>query len=146
MIDSFTMGWNKFSKPGLAQFNCWWNNNCQEAKQAFNNAPSFQNRQLFLRQCRQAKKAHFATKIEEMVKSRKPWEGTRWIEQCALPKVPQISDDGHVITDLSQMFDKFHEQFAQSAATHTDTGFVDSLPQRPTRLWPPFSSLELRNC
>ena len=145
MINSFTTAWDKYSKPGLAQFNQWWNNDCQVAKQAFNNAPSFDNHQEFLRQCKRAKKAYFAKKIEEMVKSQKPWEGTSWIKQRALPKVPQISEDGRVITDLEQMFEKFHDQFAQSSATDTDMDFIESLPQCPTCSWPPFSQLELQD-
>ena len=79
-----------------------------------------------------------------MVKSHKPWEGTGWIKQHALPKVPQIAEDGRVITGLAQMFDKFHEQFAQSAAIPTDMDFIDSLPKCPVHSWPPFSQLELQ--
>ena len=78
-----------------------------------------------------------------MVKSNKPWEGTNWIKQRALPKVPQITDNGQVLNDLDKMFDKMHEQFAQSAAMPTDSDFVDGLPQRQPHSWPPFSSAEL---
>ena len=90
-----------------------------------------------------AKKEFFAKKIEEMVKQRKPWEGTNWIKQRAMPKVPQIMENGKVLSDISQMFDMMHNHFAQSAATPTTSDFVESLPQRDTCSWPPFSKLEL---
>ena len=96
-------------------------------------------------QCKMAKKAYFAKKVEEMVKSRKPWEGTRWIKQQALPKVPQIMDDGKVLNDLDKMFDKMHDQFSQSASIPAESNFIESLRQRPIRSWPPFSSLELQD-
>lgn len=76
-----------------------------------------------------AKKEYFAHKIEEMVKSRKPWEGTSWIKQCAIPKVPQIEVDGQVINSLDTFFDKMHKQFAQSASMPAMMDFIDSLPQ-----------------
>ena len=87
----------------------------------------------FLRQCTTAKKEFFAKKIEEMVKQRKPWEGTSWIKQRAMPKVPQITHNGKVINDITQMFDQMHLHFAQSAATPTASDFVESLPQRNMR-------------
>ena len=54
-----------------------------------------------------------------MVKSHKPWEGSNWIKQRTLPKVPQIVVDGQVINNLEQMFEKMHDQFAQTAAIPT---------------------------
>ena len=78
-----------------------------------------------------------------MVKSHKPWEGTSWIKQRALPKVPQVVVDGLVINDLGQMFEQMHLQFAKSAAIPANSAFVDTLPQQPQCSWPPFSQLEL---
>ena len=78
-----------------------------------------------------------------MVKSRKPWEGTGWIKQRSMPKIPQIRDNNAVLNDLDQMFDKMHAQFAQSASTPAESNFIKELPQRPPRSWPPFSLLEL---
>ena len=78
-----------------------------------------------------------------MVKCCKPWEGTNWIKQRALPKVPQVVVDGFIINDLDQMFEQMHSQFVQSAAIPANSAFVDMLPQRPQHLWPPFSQLEL---
>ena len=60
-----------------------------------------------------------------------------------MPKVPQLVDNGKVLNNISKMFDKMHQQFAQSAATPSASDFVKSLPQRDTRSWPPFSELEL---
>ena len=60
-----------------------------------------------------------------------------------MPKVPQLVDNGKVLNDIMQMFDKMHQQFAQSAATPSASDFVESLPQRDTCSWPPFSELEL---
>ena len=144
MITSFSEAWDKYSKPGLSQYNRWWTGQCQHAKQTYNEHPTRTNRRAFLHQCKLAKKAYFAKKIEEMVKSRKPWEGTSWIKQRALPKVPQIAVDGHVVNSLDQMFAQFHAQFAQTAAVPVGSEFVNELPQRPVRSWPPFSHLELR--
>ena len=78
-----------------------------------------------------------------MVKQRKPWEGTGWIKQRQMPKVPQIVDNGRVLNDISQMFDKMHQQFTQSAALPVEASFLDTFPQQAERLWPPFSALEL---
>ena len=122
---------DQFSKPGLAQYNCWWNEDCCQAKLQFEASPSWSMRSTFLHQCKLAKKVYFALKIEEMVKSRKLWEGTGWIKQRVLPKVPQIVDDGQVLNDLDHMFDKMHAQFAQSASTPAQSDFIDGLPQRP---------------
>ena len=142
-IDSCHNAWDHFSKPGLAQYNRWWNENCWLAKFEFETSPSNATRNAFLAQCKAAKKAYFAKKVEEMVKIRKPWEGTGWIKQHALPKVPQIIDNSKVLYDLDQMFEKMHDQFAQSASMPAVSGFIDELPQQPVRSWPPFSSLEL---
>ena len=77
------------------------------------------------------------------MKQRKPWEGTNWIKQRQMPKVPQLVDNGVVLNNIDHMFDKMHQQFAQSATTPTASDFVDSLPQKDTCSWPPFSELEL---
>ena len=131
LIDSFTTAWNRFSKPGVAQYNCWWNEACQMAKKLYTDTLLHQTQQGFLWQCKLAKKEYFVKKVEDMIKSRKPWEGTGWIKQQPLPKVPQIVLNGQVLNDLDQMFDKMHEQFAQSAMTPTMSDFVDNLPQHP---------------
>ena len=60
-----------------------------------------------------------------------------------MPKVPQIVDNGKVLNNISQMFDKMHTHFVQSAAIPSASDFVDSLPQRDMRSWPAFSELEL---
>ena len=80
-----------------------------------------------------------------MVKSRKPWEGTVWIKQRSLPKVPQITNNGAVLNNLDKMFDKLHAQFMQTASTPAESQFIDELPQRAMWSWPPFSSLKLSN-
>ena len=92
-----------------------------------------------------AKKEYFAHKIEEMVKSRKPWEGTSWIKQHAMPKVLQIEINGQFVNSLDMFFDKMHEQFAQSASLPAATDFIEGLPQRDTRSWSQFSVLELQD-
>ena len=79
-----------------------------------------------------------------MVKQRKPWEGTNWIKQRQMPKVPQLVDNGKVVNDISQMFDKMHQQFAQTAALPVKSSYLETLPQREECSWPPFSELELR--
>ena len=129
-IDSCIEAWDRFSKPGLPYFNCWWNANCQAAKDVYSREGTQRARYAFLAQCKAAKKSYFVQKIEEMVKNRKPWEGTSWIKQRALPKVPQISIDGIVLNDLDHMFDQLHNQFAQSASTPSTSTFIDELPQR----------------
>ena len=78
-----------------------------------------------------------------MINTQMPWEGTGWIKQCSLPKVPQIVDNGQVLNDLDKMFNRMHEQFAQSASTPVLTDLIDGLPQRATHSWPLFLSLEL---
>ena len=132
MINAFQDGWNHFSKPGHADYNRWWNSLCQDAKCTYEANPTHDSHHAFLTQCRLAKKEYFAQKVEDMVRSQKPWEGTGWIKQCALPKVPQIVTNGQVLNDLSQMFDKMHDQFAHLASTPAESGFVDGLPQWPT--------------
>ena len=42
-IDSCCITWDKFSKPGKAQFNHWWNKNCSAAKSAYDNMPTQPN-------------------------------------------------------------------------------------------------------
>ena len=80
-----------------------------------------------------------------MVKSRKPWEGTSWIKQRTMPKVPQIKNNGQVVNSLDLLFDKMHEQFAQSALLPAATDFIKGLPQRDIRPWSPFSALKLND-
>ena len=143
MIDAFNDGWSRFSKQGLASYNRWWNDSCLRAKLLYQAHPCNDTRRDFLAQCKFAKKEFFAKKIEEMVKQRKPWEGTNWIKQHQMPKVPQIVHDGRVLNDITQMFDKMHQQFAQSAALPVASDFVESLPQKEQCSWPPFSRLEL---
>ena len=115
MIDSFVDGWACFAKPGSTNFNRWWNGGCQSTKLAYEESPSHSTHHDFLQQCNLAKKEFFAKKIEEMVKQHKPWEGTNWIKQRVLPKVPQIVDNGKVLNDLTQMFNKMHTHFQLSS-------------------------------
>ena len=144
-IDSVMATWDKFSKPGLATYNHWWNDECRAAKHQYKASPSAHTRGHFLQQCKLAKKEYFAHKIEEMVKSRKPWEATSWIKQCAMPKVPQIESNGRVVNSLDTLFHKMHEQFAQSMSTPAATYFIEQLPQHDSRSWPPFSGHELKD-
>ena len=143
MIDAFQSVWNKYAKPGVARYNRWWNEECQVAKQAYIELNTIDSRAHFLRQCRLAKKAYFAKKIEEMIKRRKPWEGTGWIKQRAMPKVPQIVHNGEVLNDIDRMFNTMHNHFALSASMPIESDFIDSLPSRPCRTWHEFSELEL---
>ena len=143
MIDSFKEGWARFAKPGRVNYNRWWNDDCLKMKMEYHAHPTTATRRDFLRQCATAKKEYFAKKVEEMVKQRKPWEGTGWIKQRQMPKVPQIVDNGRVLNDISHMFDKMHQQFAQTAALPGDRDYLDKFTQRDERSWPPFSALEL---
>ena len=143
LINSFHNAWDDCAKPGLIQYNRWWNESCRSAKARYNEVLSQFSRAAFLRQCKLAKKEYFTKKINEMVKSQKSWEGTGWIKQRSLPKVPQIVANGQVLNDLDQMFDKMHEQFMQSATTPAISDVIDELPQQDQQSWPEFSSLEL---
>ena len=40
MITSFLEAWDKYAKPGLMQYNHWWSEDCQNAKQAYNQRPT----------------------------------------------------------------------------------------------------------
>ena len=48
MIMSFSDAWDKFSKPGLAQFNQWWSADCQEVKLTYDQHPMQENQHAFL--------------------------------------------------------------------------------------------------
>ena len=138
MINSFTEGWTQFAKLARATYNRWWNDACSVAKAAYQHQPDTAARRAFLKQCATAKKEFFAKKVEEMVKQRKPWEGTNWIKQRQMPKVPQLVENGKVLNDISQMFNKMHQQFAQTAALPVKTDSVNTLPQREECTWPLF--------
>ena len=143
MINTFQDKWDKYAKPGVQHFNRWWNKECRMAKDAYLHSNSIQTRATFLQQCQLAKKAFFAKKVEEMVKTRKPWEGTQWIKQHAMPKVPQITHNGQVLNDLTLMFAKLHEQFVLSSTMPVASDFINALPTRPVCSWHDFSLLEL---
>ena len=74
-----------------------------------------------------------------------PWEASRWIKDRPLAKVLQIRNpDGSTINELPPLFEVFNQQFNKpNANTAFDFGWIESLPEKPTRSFLPFSPVEL---
>ena len=82
-------------------------------------------------------------KIKEMVASRHPWEGTRWIKDSSIPKVPQIKNtNGDTINELDSMFNVFFLFFILQKYIDQSTKLVQGklkgaldYPITPNRYW-----------
>ena len=81
-----------------------------------------------------------------MVENNWPWEGTGWIKQRALPKVPQLQNVQDLpITNLDELFSTLHSHFDKASNLPCDLDFIKSFPQKPTHSFPPFSQAELED-
>ena len=146
LLQTFHHAWIKYSStaPPNAKFNRWWMDECSMHKNNYRANPTIINQRRFHDACKQAKKEFFGEKFHEMIKNNKPWEGTGWIKQCALPKVPQLvnTDNKHIV-NLDELFFTFHSHFDKASSSAYDPSFVDQFPQKDTRSFPPFSKAEL---
>ena len=148
LLAVFQNAWTKFSSvaPIGTKFNHWWNNDCSLHKNKYIMQPTAANRKLFHAACKQVKKDFFAKNVHDMIENNKPWEGTGWIKQRALPKVPQLCNSQNApITSLDELFSMLHTQFDKASNNLCNLELIHSFPLKPTQSFPPFSKAELED-
>jgi hypothetical protein len=72
----------------------WWNEECQDAKEAFERSRSRNNRKTYHKAIQTARSEYFQRRIQNMSALLKPWEGVRWTKPRAPPAYSTIKRNG----------------------------------------------------
>ncbi|KAF8694408.1 hypothetical protein AX14_002053 [Amanita brunnescens Koide BX004] len=125
--------------------NSWWTDECQLAKDKFLLHRSRTNLFAYNAATKAARQDYFMHKIELMTENNAPWEGVRWTKPRPPPKYSTILNDGQPIQSMPDLFATMHTHFSSSIDNAVDYTFIDSIPQEPTRDWPPISIAEIKD-
>ena len=125
--------------------NSWWSDDCQLAKDKYLLHRSRRNLMNYNAATRAARQAYFMHKIDLMTENNAPWEGIRWTKPRPPPKYSTILRGGQSIPDMPTLFNTMHSHFSSASNSPINNAFLESLPQLPTRDWPPISVSEIND-
>ena len=129
MIDSFHDGWTCFAKPRVANFNCWWNQECQAANDQFTRSPSQISQHAFLQQCKLAKKAYFAKKWLRIENPGKGAIGSNSMRCQKCPKLWMVVRCSTILTIcFIRCMNNLHKQLLHWRAPISLRGFPNGRP------------------
>ncbi|KAF8666187.1 hypothetical protein AX14_006530 [Amanita brunnescens Koide BX004] len=123
--------------------NSWWNDDCQAAKDHYILHRTHANLNAYNAATKLARQEFFMHKIDTMTANNALWEGVRWTKPRPPPKFSTILDDGRPIPDVASLFDVMHRHFSNAKSHEISDAFLDSVPQRDLRDWPPISTKEI---
>ena len=123
--------------------NLWWNDDCQAAKDHYMLHRTRAHLNSYNTATRLARQEFFMHKIDTMTANNAPWEGIRWTKPQLPPKFSTILDNGRSIPDVASLFDVMHRHFSSARSHELSDTFLNDIPQRETRDWPPISPKEI---
>ncbi|KAF8621760.1 hypothetical protein AX15_007523, partial [Amanita polypyramis BW_CC] len=135
LMSSITMAFNKYAKMPNPNANpmMWWNDECNDYKDALVWSPTRANRASYYKAIKQTKKAYFGKKIEEMCESNRPWEGVRWTRDRPLSNIPRfVNNQGSSIMTSEELWPILNKQFNSGAINRTNINWdmINDLPSR----------------
>ena len=94
LYNQIALAWNANTKTSKAGSNPthWWTQECELAKHVYEHTHSNEDHKIYLDVTARARKAFFDQKIQNMMATRCPWEGMRWISPWCPPAFPSIRD------------------------------------------------------
>ncbi|KAF8630230.1 hypothetical protein AX17_005467 [Amanita inopinata Kibby_2008] len=143
--DAIRRAWDTHSKtPATGNYNIWWNNECQEAKDTLESNPNQNNRNRYKATLKKAKNDFYQKRLTEMSQSQKPWEAVKWTRARKPPPFSSIcNSQGHPLSSTDELWEVLHNQFNRASIHQTDHTILDGVPALPERDTPDFSEYEV---
>ena len=135
--------WTTYSRRPKVNSNptMWWNDECKEAKDRLAKERSPQVRASFKNTVRRAQREFFQKRLKRMTA---PWEGVSWTKARRPPTYSIVKDSNTPVSSIDHLWDVFNRQFNFSQASPVDWDFVNNIPARDERAFPPISTYEVK--
>ncbi|KAF8631717.1 hypothetical protein AX17_005035 [Amanita inopinata Kibby_2008] len=125
--------WERHSKTlATGNYNIWWNEDCQEAKDMLKMDPNQSNRNQYKSALKKAKNKFYQKHLKEMSRMQKPWEAVKWMRAHKPPPFSSIyNTQGHPLSSINELWEILHNQFNRVSVHQTDHTILNRVLAHP---------------